>query len=156
MLYPNEDIIVSCSHCSCTIFILTSYSLCSQVILILSLIDVQYLRIVFSSLEKVGMVNSLLCRFPPLSKKKKKKKKKIPQQNFPFCPTVGIPQLLRLFWNWKTGIIWCWGRIRLFLEKIRYLKGKIKSFSGTNRCFWGGFSFTSKIRCFQGKIKLNI
>ena len=39
-------------HCSCTIFILTSYSLYAQVILILILIDVPYLHNVIFSFEK--------------------------------------------------------------------------------------------------------
>ena len=49
----------SCSYCSCTIFILTSYSLYTQVLrhivlctLILILIDVQYLQNVVFSFEK--------------------------------------------------------------------------------------------------------
>ena len=42
MLLPNKNIIFSCSHCTRTIFALTSYSLYKQVILILILIDAQY------------------------------------------------------------------------------------------------------------------
>ena len=44
MLQPNKNFIFRCSHCSCTTFILTSYSLCSQVILILNFVNVQYLE----------------------------------------------------------------------------------------------------------------
>ena len=41
--------VYSCSHSSCTIFVLTSYSLYTQVMLILLLINVQYLQnVVFS------------------------------------------------------------------------------------------------------------
>ena len=42
--------VFSCSHCSCTIFILTSYSLYTQIIFIL--IDIQYLQKVVFSFEK--------------------------------------------------------------------------------------------------------
>ena len=38
----DQNIIFSCSHCSCTIFCLSSYSFETQVMLILILIDVQY------------------------------------------------------------------------------------------------------------------
>ena len=52
MLQPNKNFIFSCSHCSCTTFILTSYSLYTQVMLILILNNVQYLHNVISSFEK--------------------------------------------------------------------------------------------------------
>ena len=42
----------SYSHCSCTIFILTSYSLHTKVMLILISTDVQYLQNVVYSFEK--------------------------------------------------------------------------------------------------------
>ena len=42
----------SCSHCSCTIFILTSYFLYTQVMLLLILTDVQYLQKVVFSFEQ--------------------------------------------------------------------------------------------------------
>ena len=48
----QENFIFSCSHCSCTIFILPSYSLRTQVKLILILINVQYLQIVVFSFKK--------------------------------------------------------------------------------------------------------
>ena len=48
----QENFIYSCSHCSCTIFILPSYSLRTQVKLILILINVQYLQIVVFSFKK--------------------------------------------------------------------------------------------------------
>ena len=41
-LQPNENVIFSCSHYSCTIFVLISYSFDTQVMLILILIDVQH------------------------------------------------------------------------------------------------------------------
>ena len=46
------SLIFSCSHCSCTIFVLFLYSLYTQVILILILINVQFLQNVVSSFEK--------------------------------------------------------------------------------------------------------
>ena len=52
MLQPNENFIFGCSHCTCTVFILTSYSLYTQVMLVLILIDVQYLQNVVFSFEK--------------------------------------------------------------------------------------------------------
>ena len=76
-----KNFIFSCSYCSCTIFILTSYSLYTQVILILILIDVQYLQNVFSALKKVfESSESLIARFPPPDKK-------IPPQCGGFSPT---------------------------------------------------------------------
>ena len=42
----------SCSYCSCTIFVLTSYSLETQIMLILILIDVQYSQNAVFSFEK--------------------------------------------------------------------------------------------------------
>ena len=48
----NKNFIFSFSHYSCTIFVLTSNSLCTQVILILILIDVQYLQNVFFFFDK--------------------------------------------------------------------------------------------------------
>ena len=38
----NKNVIFSCSHSSCTIFVLISYSFETQIMLILILIDVQY------------------------------------------------------------------------------------------------------------------
>ena len=43
-LIKNKNILFSCSHCSCTIFVLISYSFKTQIMLILILIDVQYLQ----------------------------------------------------------------------------------------------------------------
>ena len=48
----QKKFIFSCSHCSCTIFVLTSYSLYIQVMLILLLINVQYLQNVVFSFKK--------------------------------------------------------------------------------------------------------
>ena len=44
-LIKNKNILFSCSHCSCTIFVLISYSFKTQIMLILILIDVQYLQL---------------------------------------------------------------------------------------------------------------
>ena len=68
VLFPNQRFILyplnnnfyiitqkfnfSCSYCFCTIFILTLYSLYSQVMLISILIDVQYLQSVVFGFEK--------------------------------------------------------------------------------------------------------
>ena len=48
----DQNIIFSCSHCSCTIFCLSSYSFETQVMLILILIDVQYSQNAVFSYEK--------------------------------------------------------------------------------------------------------
>ena len=55
LLSPCQPVKIppSCSHCSCTIFILLPYSLYAQVMLILMLINVQYLQNVVFSFEKV-------------------------------------------------------------------------------------------------------
>ena len=49
---PILNSIFSCSHCSCSIFVLISYSLEKQFMLILILIDVQYLQKAIFSFEK--------------------------------------------------------------------------------------------------------
>ena len=41
-LKKNKNILFSCSHCPCTIFVLISHSFKTQIMLILILIDVQY------------------------------------------------------------------------------------------------------------------
>ena len=48
----QKKVIFSCSHCSLTIFILPSYSLHTQAMPILILINVQYLQITVFSFEK--------------------------------------------------------------------------------------------------------
>ena len=48
----QQNIIFSCSHFSYTIFVLISYSFDTQVMVILILIDVQYLQILFLALKK--------------------------------------------------------------------------------------------------------
>ena len=48
----NKNFIFSCRDCSCIIFILTLYSLYTQVMLILILINVQYLQNAVFSFEK--------------------------------------------------------------------------------------------------------
>ena len=47
----NGNIIFSCSHCSCTIFVLISYYFEIQIMLILILMDVQYSQNTVFSLE---------------------------------------------------------------------------------------------------------
>ena len=61
MLQPNKNFIFSCSHRSCTVFILTSYSLYTQVMLIIILIDVQFLQNVVFSFEKGANGQNLSC-----------------------------------------------------------------------------------------------
>ena len=48
----NKNVIFSCSHCSCTNFVLISYSFETQIMLILILIDVQYSQNAVFSFEK--------------------------------------------------------------------------------------------------------
>ena len=48
----NKNVIFSCSHCSCTIFVLISYSSETQIMIILILIDVQYSQNVVFSFQK--------------------------------------------------------------------------------------------------------
>ena len=50
--YKNKIVIFSCSHSSCTIFVLISYSFETPIMLILILIDVQYLQNAVFSFEK--------------------------------------------------------------------------------------------------------
>ena len=49
----NKSVIFSCSHSSCTIFVLISYSFETQIMLILILIQVQYLQNSVFSFEKI-------------------------------------------------------------------------------------------------------
>ena len=51
-LIKNKNILFSCSHCSCTIFVLISYSFKTQIMLILILIDVQYSQNAVFSFKK--------------------------------------------------------------------------------------------------------
>ena len=48
----QKNVSFSCSHCSCTIFMLPSYSLHTQAVPVLILINVQYLQIAVFSFEK--------------------------------------------------------------------------------------------------------
>ena len=48
----NKNVIISCSHCSCSIFILISYSFETHIMLILVLSDVQYSQNTVFSFEK--------------------------------------------------------------------------------------------------------
>ena len=72
----NKTVKTCCSHCSCTIFILPSYSLHTQVMLILILIYVQYLQNIVFSFEKglSGQNHSLSDFSHPIEKS--------PQANF--------------------------------------------------------------------------
>ena len=72
----------SCSHCSCTIFILTSYSLHTQVMPILILINIQYLQIVVFSCGKGlnGQKHSSSDSRQPI------KQSPSPQQSLSFLP----------------------------------------------------------------------
>ena len=51
-LIKNKNILFSCSHCSCTIFVLISYSFKTQIMIVLVLIDVQYSHNAVFSFEK--------------------------------------------------------------------------------------------------------
>ena len=48
----KKNVVFICSHCSCTIFVLLSYSFETQIMLILVLIDVQYSQNAVFSFEK--------------------------------------------------------------------------------------------------------
>ena len=63
MLELSKNFIFSCSHCSCTI-ILTLFSLYTQAMLILILIEVQYLQNVAFSFKKVRMVKFIPPQIP--------------------------------------------------------------------------------------------
>ena len=84
-LNKNFQIItqLSCSHCSCTIFVLISYSFDTQVVLILILIDVQYSQNAVFSFEK-----GLNCQNHP-SSGSHHSLRKFPWQNFR-SPTLGV------------------------------------------------------------------
>ena len=53
-IQPNkkQNIIFSCSHCTCTIFALISYSFETEIMLILILIDIQYSQNAVFSFKK--------------------------------------------------------------------------------------------------------
>ena len=91
MLQPNKTFIFSCSYCSSTIFIVTSYSLYTQVMLILILIDVQYSQNVVFSFEKGsnGQIHFFSDSHHLI--------KKSPLQNFPSPHWGNLPHLLTLF-----------------------------------------------------------
>ena len=69
ILEPHKDFIFSCSHCSCTIFILNLQSLYIQVMLILILIDVQYFQNLVFSFEKGSNVQYHFSGFCFFNKK---------------------------------------------------------------------------------------
>ena len=84
-LQPNKNVIFSCSHCSCTISVLISYSFDTQIILIFILIDVQYsqysqlsIQCCFQLWKSFELSKSHLLRFSPPGRKIP------PQQNFWF------------------------------------------------------------------------
>ena len=85
----HKNWISSCSHCSYTIFILISYSLYAQIMLILVLIDLQYLQnVVFSFAKCLNSWNHFSSDFHhPI--------KKFTLWNFPFLPEREF--LLRYF-----------------------------------------------------------
>ena len=60
----NKTCIFNCSHFSSTIFVLSSFSYYTQVIVILILIDVQYLQNVVLIREKVQGVKFTLPQIP--------------------------------------------------------------------------------------------
>ena len=60
----NKTCIFNCIHSSSTIFVLSSFSLYTQVIVILILINVQYLQNVVLILEKVQGVKFTLPQIP--------------------------------------------------------------------------------------------
>ena len=66
----NKNSILSCSQCSCTIFVLILYFLDTQVILILVLIDVEYSQKAYFSFEKgmIGQNNSSSGSHHPVKK----------------------------------------------------------------------------------------
>ena len=51
LIRPNKKFDFSCGNCSCTTFVLTSYSLYTQIMLILILINVKYLQNVVFGFE---------------------------------------------------------------------------------------------------------
>ena len=93
MLEPNKNFIFSCSYCSCTIFIYILYSLYTPVMLILILIDVQYLQSVDSSFKKGsnGQNHSSSGSHHLINRS--------PQQNFIPPPLNAIWKTLNLFLN---------------------------------------------------------
>ena len=74
VITPTKNFIFSCSHCSCTFFILTSYSFYIQIMLILLLINVQYLHNVLFSFKKCknGQIHSSSDSQYPIKKKNSK------------------------------------------------------------------------------------
>ena len=68
-LYPNKNFIFSCSLWCCTILILISSSLHTQVMLILILTVAQYLHFVFSFEKCTNGQNTTPHRLPPPNRK---------------------------------------------------------------------------------------
>ena len=83
---PKQDFIFSCSHSSCTIFIVPLYSLHAQVMLILILINVQYLQIVVFSFEKCLTDQN----YSSSGSHQPMKQSPSPQQNFSFLSSYSI------------------------------------------------------------------
>ena len=108
ILEPHKDFIFSCSHCSCSIFIWNLFSLYIQVMLILILIDVQYLQNLVCSFEKGSNVQNHSLSESHSSMKK------FSQQNFLFPyweDFSAYPSTL-------FGKYWCWG-IYTFLQNLK-------------------------------------
>ena len=88
MLRSNKNLIFWCSHCSCTIFVLTSYSLYTQVMII---IDFKWCSVFteccFYLWKRFEWSISLLFRFPTPDKK-----------NLPYKTS----HLLPINFIWKT------------------------------------------------------
>ena len=105
MLQPNKNFIFSRSNYSCTIFVLPSYSLHIQVMLIVISINVQYLQNVVFSFEKgsSGQSHSLSGSHHPVEKS--------PPGKFP------IPYPLTLFWKPWAEDQACWS-LFAFYDKV--------------------------------------
>ena len=87
---PSENFIFSCSNCSCTIFVLTSYSSYTQVMLILLIFNIY--RMFFFNFKKSrnGQIHSSSDSQHPIKKF---------QQNLPFLPLGDLSRLLTLLEN---------------------------------------------------------
>ena len=83
MLQPSKNIIFSCSCCSCTIFVFTSYWLYTQAMVILILSMFNTYRMLFLALE-----NAWIVKITPQQIFPTRWKNTSPHQNFPF-PLTG-------------------------------------------------------------------
>ena len=64
-LIKNKNIPFSCSHCSCTIFVLISYSFKTLIMLILILIDVKYSQFLNRQNHSSSGSHHLVKKIPP-------------------------------------------------------------------------------------------